>query len=468
MRRSLAIVILVVFCLIFSNIVVSINSSESSSGWVQVIGENGDIDSGFGTSSNFATRGMCVYNEELYIGTQNMELRLLRYLPLKLVFKIIVPVYRALEAVGNARLQLRIANMVLPLLGIFCQGCELWKYNSSLDEWAPLISDADGSILPAGFGFRKNFAIAVIKEFKGYLYIGTATSSLFGCELWKYDGTNFEKIIGDGFGNRFNTGIWSIEEYNNELYIGTMNWKNGFGIWKSSDGSIWEQVDLPYGNGFGIIQNVYAWSMNKYNNSLLLGTCNLDTVNGAQLWSYNGSNWTKMILPGGDGFGTASNYGIRNMVEYQDSLFVSTAANVFHEDAACEIWKYKDDQWACIIGRTGEINQGFGNVYNKYAWSMLPTSDGKLWVGTWNMQSWPDAKPLNTVGCEIWLYDGANWSLEIGDGTNISGGFDNLHNLGARSMIEYPEGSNALWVGTFNLDIINFKTFNGCEIWKKS
>ena len=35
-------------------------------------------------------------------------------------------------------------------------------------------------------------------------------------------------------------------------------------------------------------------------------------------------------------------------------------------------------------------------------------------------------------------------------------------------MIEYPENSGIIWVGTFNLDVKDFKTFKGCEVWKRT
>jgi len=34
-------------------------------------------------------------------------------------------------------------------------------------------------------------------------------------------------------------------------------------------------------------------------------------------------------------------------------------------------------------------------------------------------------------------------------------------------MIEYPENSGIIWVGTWNMDVNNFKIFTGCEIWRR-
>lgn len=445
---------------------ISLSVNKKLDRWVQEVGKNASIPSGFGVSSNFATRGLCVYNNELYIGTHNMDTVLFKILPVKMILATGILGYHGLELFGNSRFQLRIANSATHILGLNCDGCELWRYNNTEQKWAPLVSDTEGSLLSAGFNSFKNYAVAVIKEFKDDLYIGTATNSFFGCEIWRYNKSGLEKVVENGFGDRSNSGVWSAEVYKEELYIGTMNWKTGCEVWKTSDGANWEEVNLSGGNGFGSIYNIYAWSMGVYNDYLYLGTCNLDPDIGAQLWRYNGINWDKVILPGGDGFGNSANYGIRNIVEYQDEIFFSTAANVLHQNSGCEIWKYDENKWTCLVGDKGDINDGFGNIYNKYAWSMI-SSDDKLWVGTANIQPLSNGIPFSTTGCEIWYYNGSRWTLDVGTSSNISGGFGNNHNIGARSMIEYPIDSKNIWVGTFNLDVTNFNEFKGLEIWKK-
>lgn len=439
-------------------------------GWTQEIGEYGVYNGGFGVSSNVAPRGMGIYNGELYIGTQNLNLSKLRFFPLRILTTSAILIYKVLERLGNIRSLTRLLNIAIPLHGIFSDGCELWKYNNTGDKWTPIVSDSSGSMIPAGFSNRRNWATAIIKPFKGKLYVGTAASSLFGCEIWRYDGTDWEQVVEKGFGNRFNSGAWSAAEYKDELYVGTMNWKNGCEIWKTKDGDNWEKVIIPCGDGFGTIWNVYAWSMYVYNNSLFVGTCNIHPQDGCQLWRYDGVSWGKMDLPGGDGFGEPTNYGIRNIVEYRDELFVSIASNVFHENDACEIWRFDGEEWNCEIGEGGTLSDGFGNLYNKYAWSMVATSDDKLWVGTWNLQPLSDGIPFSSTGCEIWCYDGDQWNITVGEGNSsveLSGGFGNRLNAGARSMIEYPEKSGAIWVRTLNLDITKLRILNGCEIWKR-
>ena len=439
--------------------------------WTQEIGEYGVYKAGFGVSSNLAPRGMGIYNGELYIGTQNLNTSILRFLPLRTLATSAILIYKFLERIGNIRLMTKILNIAVSLHGIFSDGCELWKYNNTVDKWTPIVSDQPGSIIPAGFRNSRNWATSIIKTFKGNLYVGTATSALHGFELWRYNGLFWKRIVKNGFGNRFNSGAWSAAEYNDELYLGTMNWKTGCEIWKTEDGDCWEKVIMPCGDGFGTIWNIYIWSMYVYNNSLFVGTCNLHPEGGCQLWRYDGVSWGKMDLPGGDGFGEPTNYGIRNMVEYRDELIVSIASNVLHEEEACEIWRFDGKEWNCEIGEEGILGDGFGNLYNKYPWSMIVTSDDKLWVGTWNLQPLTDGIPFSSTGCEIWCYDGNQWNITVGKGNNnveLSGGFGNRLNAGARSMIEYPEKSGDIWVSTLNVDMTTLRIFNGCEIWKRN
>lgn len=99
---------------------------------------------------------------------------------------------------------------------------------------------------------------------------------------------------------------------------------------------------------------------------------------------------------------------------------------------------------------------------------MIKTSSDTLMIGTFNLQPLSDGAPFNTYGCEIWSYDGTNWKKLVGNNSNdnTEGGFGNNLNIGARSMLEYPENSGCIWVGTLHFDVTNFSTFDGCEIWK--
>jgi hypothetical protein len=285
-----------------------------------------------------------------------------------------------------------------------------------------------------------------------------------------------------------------------------MNWdftdNGGCEIWRSYDGLIWEQV---VSNGFRPFMdenilfepvNTYAWIMKVFKEHLYVGTFNsrtrifTDKGTGGQLWNTNdGVEWKKVDLPDGsnggfqDGFGESENYGIRKLTIYNDELYIGVASSFLLKNG-CEIWKYDGMNFTPIISDEVFDNDendynydGFGNSKNKYIWSMVATSDGKLWVGTANVQidinylirSIQSGRLLDSLtdGFEIWCFDSYNWSAIVKNDVGYkSNGIGDSFNLGARSMIEYPENSGNIVVGTFKM-LKNNPPINGggCELW---
>ncbi|UCF13477.1 MAG: hypothetical protein JSW06_04260 [Thermoplasmatales archaeon] len=398
------------------------------------------------------------------------------------------------------------------LLSNWSDGCDIWKYNSTTRNWTPLISDVDGADLPSGFNDTTNMCAGVMKVFNGSLYVGTWRAPFYGgCEVWRYNGSDWENVVGDeanlkgGFNNSKNAGAWSIEVFNDNLYIGTLNSEitdNGCSqIWRTQDGLNWTRVVNRGFRDSGAnesVLNVYVWRMKEYNGSLYAGTFNLllwgeDEHKGCQLFrSSSGDNgtWELVSLPGdnnGNGFGEPENYGIRMLKVYNNELYVGTAASVFQPSnlmypEALEIWKYNGTNWTCIVeDNTGAPSNdpeydGFGSGKNKYAFSVNVTSENYLWVGTFN-------GPV-TIGCEVWRYNGTNWTAKVKDEIGEkSNGFCDKLNSGARSMIEYPTGSKKIVVGTFRgstqalrkaavekvFDWLGINLFEeaigGCQVW---
>ena len=226
------------------------------------------------------------------------------------------------------------------------------------------------------------------------------------------------------------------------------------------------------------MHNTYAWSAEVFQDQLYIGTFNTNSVfrfenAGCQLWrTSNGEDWEKVECPGGDGFGENENYGIRCMVLYKDELYIATATDGYQLNGpnvqGCEIYKYDGNNWAEVIGE-GRIHSDekdrFGSKWNKYVWSIIVTSENKLWVGTLNMQIKMIGE--DTKGCEVWCYNGTSWAPIVKDVLGeIDNGFGYIYNEGARGMIEYPVGSGNIVVGTFKL-MKPLEISEGCEIWMR-
>lgn len=434
--------------------------------WIPMVGDGGAVSAGFGTSSNFATRGIACYNGDLYLGAQNVDFsRINRLFDVRRLFTLGMVSYRLLARGGSVLPMLRLAPMLVPLHGMFSHGCEIWRYDGR--GWVPVVSDAWGAELPAGFGISGTFGASVLQPFQDHLYVGTMTSSLQGCQIWRYDGSGWRRVAEGGLGSRHNSGVWSSAVFQDSLYMGTMNWKEGCQVFRTSDGVTWEEVGLPSGDGFGTRTAVYAWNMGVYRDALYLGTCNFEGGGRAQLWRFDGTGWEKVRLPGGDGFGDPATYGIRNLVVFRDELYVATATSFAQRGEGAELWKYNGWRWKQIIGEGGRRADGFGDSSNKYIWSLI-VADDALWAGTLNLEPSLLGGPLSSNGCEIWRYDGWRWTNIVGGwGGEASAGFGEAGNIGARSMIEYPEGSGTVWVGTWQLDVQDYEHFEGCTIWKR-
>lgn len=541
--------------------------------WDQLVGDKGYLGTGFGTKSNIATRGMEIFNGELYIGTENLKkLNIGGTGVSSQSNEVSVSQHQRQELdTGSMELSVEEQNFILsddtsqyileageytpqggvkPMSGgddVFgyyleyetfqpgglvdlteelltkgmraalhlrttaSQGCEIWKYNHQTNTLINVIGSggsANGYLQP-GFGYSRNAAASVMREFNGYLYVGTWSSPIgdligpnqgrSGCEVYRFDGSVWEQVVGPsaltpgGFGDSDNVAAWSIETFNDYLYIGTMNWdfteNGGCQIFRSNDGVNWEQVVDRGFRGIDGMQteaiNTYAWYMTVFQGRLYVGTFNSKISisgehMGAQLWSSaNGVDWVKEELPSGDGFGHSEMYGIRRMVNYNDEyLYVGTASNVGQswpgDVVAAQVWRYDGIQWECLMGNqlgyptNHTQSDGFGDIYNKYVWSMDVTGNGTLYAGTVNVQikyGLPDTK-----GCQIFSYtDADGWTPIVkGEVGNIEGempsGFGKKFNTGARSIKTYPADSETIIVGTFSLNRI-LQPVKGLELW---
>ncbi|MEA2054788.1 MAG: hypothetical protein U9O96_06780, partial [Candidatus Thermoplasmatota archaeon] len=286
------------------------------------------------------------------------------------------------------------------------------------------------------------------------------------------------KVVQGGFGSdqahRNNVAVMCAKVFKGKLYIGTMNWQTGCEVYRSkvsnpSSNSDWGRVvnkgfkDFEAGTYY--YKNRYAWSMEVFNGSdnierLYVGTFNPKT--GFHVYrTSNGTSWSYVTK---NGFGYSLDWGARTMKEFKGKLYVGTARNfISGANAGCTIWRSS-------TGNPGSFSKvatnGFGNKYNRYAWSMeeydAPNGQKQLWVGTANVRL-TYSNP-RSEGCEVWFSDdGTNWHL------SVDGGFGNKYNEGARTLKSYdPPGShpNGLYMGTYHLRLIGY-TNGGCEVWRR-
>jgi len=331
--------------------------------------------------------------------------------------------------------------------------------------------DAAGSwenIVEAGFGAGGDNLMAYpFCEYQGDLYVGVVNDD--GAQVRKRGDGSWDAVSTPGFGDGDNLAVTSMTVYGEHLYAGTLN-LNGCQVWRY-DGGVWTQVvgqdadGTPgTGPGYGNASNVGAMSMEVYDSALYVGTLNLSYVislppvigsDGAEIWCYNGTAWSKVI---GGGFGDTLNAGVMSLQEYEGELYAGTirvsiyfesgTLNIIMDGMGCELRRKGDGGWESI----GE--QGFGSPGNA-AVTFMEIYDGRLFLGTFNgslyvllhveLGTWEiviDGISLTGDGCCIYSYGGSEVEEEV------TGGFGNSDNLAAfcAASLSLPE-NDVIMVG---------------------
>ena len=323
-------------------------------------------------------------------------------------------------------------------------GLEVYSFDGA--AWVQEVgAGAPGSPTAPGFGNAANFYAASMIVYGSSLYVGTGVTA-GACEIWRYDGTAWTAVVGGtspvpaGFGNANNVGVMCMETYGTDLYAGIRNSTNGCEVWRY-DGTNWTPEvggAAPVPAGFGNVNNVAALRMRDYGTHLYVGT--LNSVNGCAVWRHDGLAWVPVVgggAPMGPGFGSAANHGAVGMAVYEGMLYAGTQNNV----TGCEVWAYDGTNWIQSVGAlpSAVAGPGFGNAANSIAMT-LSVYDSKLVAGTYNLG-----------GCEVWAFDSAAWVQEVGGGapgTPTGPGFGNAGNDNIPSMAAM---NNRLYMGTSNL-----------------
>ncbi|UCF12548.1 MAG: hypothetical protein JSW06_11035 [Thermoplasmatales archaeon] len=347
--------------------------------WEPLIHNNGygNFSSGFGNQNNHAVYSAAVFNDWLYVGTMNWRDGFEIWRTNGDIWDKVVGggcdisygfgddnigFERDIYAWEMKVFEDGVSNQKHLYVGTFnIAGCELWR-TSNGNTWTCLIGE-NGTLKR---GFNKvgiplrthNYGARRMEIFDNSLYIGTASVPPFGlkingknilflnillesmgtgCEIWRFDGSDFTKIVGrklssnknshSGFGDWTNAYIWSLRAYDDRLFAGTWNpgrflvnitikltypifnlsfttdksqhtQSAGCEVWFTDNGDNWYQMvgdeindesSMWPGNGFGDDNNIGARALITFHNFLYLGITN--TADGCELWKFDGSNY---------------------------------------------------------------------------------------------------------------------------------------------------------------------------------
>jgi len=312
-----------------------------------------------------------------------------------------------------------------------------------------------------GFGDATNNEIDALAEFNGYLYAATYTwvcddancntGHTNGPQIWRSgDGTTWQNATpagGIGSGDRY---VASLVVFDGQLYagLGYGNTGRGAEIWRTADGLSWTRVAE---NGFANdIYNTDALSLVVYNGNLYAGTRHGDWYNdghldgplGGEVWrSGDGTTWTRVTS---SGFGTLEAHRIESLQVFQNGLY-AYVSHVGGTATGADVWRCAKTVCAEQGDWTKVADNGFGVPQNQYL-SAGAVSGGYLYGAVDNP----------TTGMQLWrTANGTDWEKATP--------YDGLGNSNNRYVYA---GAMTVFNGRLTLGITNWAS--GVGVWQKT
>jgi len=281
-----------------------------------------------------------------------------------------------------------------------------------------------------GFGNLKNYSVVALAEYKGYLYAMTR-NEVQGAEIWRFDGSRWEQVLFPNgqtngvYGNPWLSSMWgSMIVFKDKLYCGfssghqgTYYDSTGCEVWRY-DGQDWEPVisDKKDSEESGTITAISDCAEND-------GDTTARITDSSKNWLPD--QWAGGVLQITSGSGKYRRFTI--VANTTDTLIVqqNEVAGTPHEYTVCAAQHFKNpyppyeyERGAVQVGDgyeigTGSDENGFGIFWNKMITDMVIFND-TLYVST----------GLNyEYGAQVWYTeDGDNWTV-----TQPAHSFGNYH-----------------------------------------
>ena len=227
-------------------------------------------------------------------------------------------------------------------------GVEIWRSPDGV-SWTQVNTN--------GFGTPNNInrEDALVK-FGDYYYL-SVRNNVTGCEVWRtQNGKNWEQAASGGFGSLFHSAC-NLTVFNDDLLATFADDVDGFGIYKTKNGTSWQSAspaglgdnenhwgNLEVSNGWLYVGTYHdtgpgqLWKTNDLSNwsqiyptipmsinDRVMATMNINgnlfalginIVNGARIWYYDGTNWSRWNTNGMDGNLNNSNIWLSSYRKY--------------------------------------------------------------------------------------------------------------------------------------------------------
>lgn len=372
-------------------------------------------------------------------------------------------------------------------LGSTVGDAEVWSCDTSsgCSSWTKIGGDGINS----GWAVNTFESVESTTFVGGNLYVGLGLSAN-DAEVWRWNGSSWTKIGGDNLNSGWNTGIEAVYSLTNDgtnIYASTGLTAGDADVWRWN-GSAWSQIGGDALNSsWAAATYEYVYSMTYFGGNLYAGIGN--TAGDAEVYSWNGTTWTKI---GGDTVNSSWDSSSYEMVYSLANDGTNLYAGLGNTAGDNEVYSWNGTSWTKIGG--DGINSGFTNTHTivqslaygnstLYAGLTGTGANGEMW--SWNGSVWTrmgggyinnswgffnlqDIESMTVYGeylyattgntvagnAQVWRFDGSSWTIVGGQGINSSWAAGTYENV--LSSVSYA-GSLYVGLGT---------TAGDAEVWR--
>ena len=294
-------------------------------------------------------------------------------------------------------------------LGTGAGDAEVWSWNGT--TWTKLGGDA----LNNSWQVNTFEGVFALSYFNSTLYAGLGTSAN-DAEVWSWDGTTWTKIGGDSLNSGWTTNyeyVYAMANDGTNLYVGLGLTAGDAEVWRWN-GSSWTRIGGDAVNSSWANSTYeYVLSLNYFGGNLYAGLG--VSANDAEVWKYNGTDWTQI---GGDSLnnGWTTNFeGVYSMTNDGSNLYVGLGLT----NGDNEVWSWNGTTWAKIGG--DGLNGSFSTTLSTVNTLFYDTATSTLYVGIRSTSS--------SLSGQVWTLNAGTWTQIGGDYVNFSWGFRGLQSV---------------------------------------
>lgn len=293
----------------------------------------------------------------------------------------------------------KVGSNIYAGIGVTVGDAEVWRWNGS--TWT-LIGGGPNAINNS-WDSGVSEGVYALENDGTNVYAGLGNSAGDG-KVWKWDGTTWTKIGGDGInsgwaGATFEQ-VWALDYYGGKLYAALGSSANDAEVW-SWNGTAWTKIggdslNSGWTTNYEIVSALTNDGTNLYAG---LGT----TAGDSEVWRWNGSAWTKI---GGDALNSSWDTTIetvRSLRYFGSTLYAGLGDSAGDAD----VWTWNGTAWT-QIGGDGLNSSWAASTYEQIGGFGYDGSNIYAGLGTSNGDG------------EVWRWNGSAWTQIGGDGLNSS------------------------------------------------